>query len=193
MIAKLLPSLEAQMARVGIGIIVRQIEPTHQLGGATREQRADQRMAVGIVFLTHRLESRSKDVAHRDALAEMHVAERVEVDPAGVAEVFARALGEAFPRKERRTFDEFLRRASPELHLRLTLRELTDHGFRFGFGRSNRDGADRDVELIRRGTSPDFGLAENPVAGFRLGSGIALRNTWGLFRFKLSYLDLEGR
>jgi hypothetical protein len=52
---------------------------------------------------------------------------------------------------------------------------------------------ENDVELIRRGTSPEFGLAENPVAGFRLGSGIALRNTWGLFRFKLSYLDLEGR
>lgn len=50
-----------------------------------------------------------------------------------------------------------------------------------------------DVELLYRGTSPDLGQTENPVSGYRLGTGIALRNTWGLFRFKLSYLDLEGR
>jgi len=50
-----------------------------------------------------------------------------------------------------------------------------------------------DFELRYGGTSSGFGQAENPFSGFRVGTGLALRNTWGLFRFKLSYLDLEGR
>ncbi|MCP4205179.1 MAG: BamA/TamA family outer membrane protein [bacterium] len=50
-----------------------------------------------------------------------------------------------------------------------------------------------DLEFRYEGTSPDFGQSENPVGGYRVGTGIALRNTWGFFRFKLSYLDLEGR
>ncbi len=49
------------------------------------------------------------------------------------------------------------------------------------------------IALLYRGTSPDFAQAENPLSGHRVGTGIAFRNTWGLFRLKLSYLDLEGR
>lgn len=50
-----------------------------------------------------------------------------------------------------------------------------------------------DVEWLYRGTSPDFGQTDNPLRGYRMGTGLAFRNTWGLFRLKLSYLDLEGR
>ena len=50
-----------------------------------------------------------------------------------------------------------------------------------------------DVEWLYRGTSTDFGQAENPLRGYRVGTGLASRTTWGLFRLKLSYLDLEGR
>jgi hypothetical protein len=50
-----------------------------------------------------------------------------------------------------------------------------------------------DIELLSRRTSPDFAQTENPLEGYRIGTGIVLRNTWGHFRFKLSYLDLGGR
>ncbi len=50
-----------------------------------------------------------------------------------------------------------------------------------------------DFELLYEETSPDFAQSENPVGGYRAGTGFAFRNTWGVFRLKLSYLDLEGR
>ena len=50
-----------------------------------------------------------------------------------------------------------------------------------------------DVELLYRGTSPDFAQPDNPLEGYRIGTGLASRTTWGLFRLKLSYLDLGGR
>ena len=40
-------------------------------------------------------------------------------------------------------------------------------------------------------TSPSFGQLDNPLRGYRLSSGIAFRNTWGLFRLTFSYLDLD--
>ena len=50
-----------------------------------------------------------------------------------------------------------------------------------------------DAELLYGGTSPDFSQPQNPVSGFRVGTGIKFRNTWGVFQIKFSYLDLEGR
>ncbi len=50
-----------------------------------------------------------------------------------------------------------------------------------------------DAELFHRGTSPGYGQSENPLAGFRLSSGLVLRTTWGVFSFRLAYLDAEGR
>ena len=52
---------------------------------------------------------------------------------------------------------------------------------------------ENDLELVYGGTSPDFGQPENPLGGFRVGSGIAYRNKFGVFRFKLNYLNLRGR
>lgn len=50
-----------------------------------------------------------------------------------------------------------------------------------------------EFELRYEETSPDFGLDQNPVEGYRVGTGLSFRNTWGVFRVKVSYLDLEGR
>lgn len=50
-----------------------------------------------------------------------------------------------------------------------------------------------EVELLYGGTSPEFDQPENPIGGYRIGSGITFRNTWGVFRLRVNYLDLEGR
>jgi len=47
--------------------------------------------------------------------------------------------------------------------------------------------------LSYSGTSPDLDSPDNPLGGFRLASGVVFRNTWGVFRFELAYVDLVGR
>jgi hypothetical protein len=50
-----------------------------------------------------------------------------------------------------------------------------------------------EVELSAAGTSPEFGQADNPFSGLRLGTGLTLRTTWGVFSFRVSYFRPEGR
>ncbi len=50
---------------------------------------------------------------------------------------------------------------------------------------------ENEAEYRYESTSPSFGQPDNPLRGYRLSTGIAFRNTWGLFRFTLSYLDLD--
>jgi len=50
-----------------------------------------------------------------------------------------------------------------------------------------------EIELSGMGTSPSGDLPENPLAGFRLSTGLFYRTTWGVFGLRLSYVDLEGR
>lgn len=47
-----------------------------------------------------------------------------------------------------------------------------------------------EVEAFFESTSPDFGLESNPLDGFRIGTGITFRNTWGVFRLEVNYLDV---
>ena len=49
------------------------------------------------------------------------------------------------------------------------------------------------IEGSHAGTSPSFGLPDNPLAGFRASTGLTYRTTWGVFGFRLSYVDVEGR
>ncbi len=48
-----------------------------------------------------------------------------------------------------------------------------------------------DIELSHTGTSPSFGQPDNPLAGYRASSGLAFRNTWGLFKLGISYVDVD--
>ncbi len=45
--------------------------------------------------------------------------------------------------------------------------------------------------LVYLETSPVYGLTD-PLWGVRLSSGIALRNTWGIFRIGFAFLDFDG-
>ena len=51
---------------------------------------------------------------------------------------------------------------------------------------------ENEIEISRASTHPDFNQAYNPVTSFRIGSGIVFRNTWGVFRLKLNYEDVDG-
>jgi hypothetical protein len=51
---------------------------------------------------------------------------------------------------------------------------------------------ENELQLFYDGTSPSLGLPDNPHRGLRLGSGLSFRNTWGIFRVQLSYLDVMG-
>ncbi len=46
--------------------------------------------------------------------------------------------------------------------------------------------------LIYIETSPTLSLAAHPLWGLSVSTGIALRNTWGLFRIGFTYLDFDG-
>ena len=48
------------------------------------------------------------------------------------------------------------------------------------------------AEVFFAGTSPSFDQLENPYQGFKLGSGLVFRNTWGVFRVELVYIDVRG-
>ncbi|HMB52074.1 MAG TPA: BamA/TamA family outer membrane protein [Thermoanaerobaculia bacterium] len=48
------------------------------------------------------------------------------------------------------------------------------------------------AEYTHQGTSPDFGVAANPLHGYRLGTALRLRTNWGLFSLRFDYLDYGG-
>lgn len=47
------------------------------------------------------------------------------------------------------------------------------------------------VSVHHSGTSPSFGLVDDPLLGLRAGTGLAFRTTWGLFSLRLDYIDFE--
>ena len=49
------------------------------------------------------------------------------------------------------------------------------------------------IEVLFGGTSPSFDQLENPLRGFQISSGLVFRNTWGVFRIQLSYVDVRGK
>ena len=50
-----------------------------------------------------------------------------------------------------------------------------------------------EVEISTAGTSPEFDQLYNPVSSFRIGTGVVFRNTWGVFRLRVEFVDHEGR
>ena len=49
-----------------------------------------------------------------------------------------------------------------------------------------------EIEALYSTTSPSFDLPENPLAGFRVSSGLTWRSSWGVFGLELIYQDLGG-
>jgi len=77
--------------------------PATELGRTAAQQRAHDRMAVGIVALAQLLQRSVKDVPERYSLADVDVAERVDMDPTWGPEILVRALLVAFPQGPRDT------------------------------------------------------------------------------------------
>lgn len=50
---------------------------------------------------------------------------------------------------------------------------------------------ENELDLFSEGTSSSFGQDENPLSGFRLGTGLVFRNSWGVFRVQFNYLDAQ--
>ena len=51
---------------------------------------------------------------------------------------------------------------------------------------------ENQIKVFFDGSSPDFDQLENPVGGFEISSGVVFRNTWGVFRVQVAYVDAEG-
>ncbi len=51
---------------------------------------------------------------------------------------------------------------------------------------------ENQLEAFYSATSPDLSERANPQRGFRLGTGLVYRTSWGLLRFNLNYLDVTG-
>ena len=75
-----------------------------------------------------------------------------------------------------------------------------DVGFRYSISlrqprRSKRSGELRWeslANLVFLESSPVFSSSNQPLWGISASTGIALRNSWGIFRFGLAYLDFDG-
>ena len=48
-----------------------------------------------------------------------------------------------------------------------------------------------EIEGLYSGTSPDYELTYNAVSGFRVATGLVYRTTWGVFRFRIGYIDIR--
>jgi len=46
-----------------------------------------------------------------------------------------------------------------------------------------------ELEVFYSATSPDFDMPDNPRYGVRIGAGVTWRNRWGVFRFRLGYVN----
>jgi len=51
---------------------------------------------------------------------------------------------------------------------------------------------ENEIELFYDETSPDFDQPFNAVHGFRVGTGLTYRTTWGVFKIRLAYEEDEG-
>ena len=90
----------------------------------------------------------------------------------------------------------------PDAGRRLVSGDATSWDARLGFGHSMLLYAGKkergqgelrwlnELELSHAGTSPSFQLPDNPLAGYRASSGLAFRNSWGIFKLRVSYVDV---
>ena len=52
---------------------------------------------------------------------------------------------------------------------------------------------ENELDVFFEGTSPHFNEPFNPVRGYRIGTGLLFRTTWGVFRLRIKYEEVEGR
>ena len=96
-ITHLQPGLIAKMAGIRIGIRMRKVVFGNQGRRTALDQRPTDGMGMRVVFSADILERLFKKVTNHQALADMQVAERVEVQTPGLQQVFMWALGKCLP------------------------------------------------------------------------------------------------
>ena len=109
---------------VGVAVFVEHAVTAHDLGRASGEQGSDDRVFVSIVVAHDRRQRSLQQVADGDALADVQVAERVNVQAFGMTQLLPGAPVETLPGPRRDTRCEFFGRTATKQDGRLAGRQL---------------------------------------------------------------------
>ena len=104
----------AEVTGIGVARFALQAIAARQFRRTAAEQRAGNRVGIGVVIRENFDQGFGKDIAERNALANVHVAERIEVNPAWLSQVFERAFSVSIPGVLVRTWREFFHRPATE-------------------------------------------------------------------------------
>ena len=121
-------------------------------------------MGVRIVLRADLAQRGAEEITQHDALAEVHVAERVHVHPAGIAQILTGTCREVCPRSPGGAFYQAGRRPPAVHHRRFPRRKLAHRGRGAGCLRcGDRDHGQRDAQDLGRRLRK-LGLAPGPLA-----------------------------
>jgi len=119
---------------------VRKVVFRHQRDRPTREQGSANRVGICIVVLANLLKRSLEQVANDNALADVEIAQRIEVDSTRLTQVFMRTAVKPIPRMAGRSFSELFRRPT----------SIHDRCLSHGFGLIDADHPCWDVQPLCR-------------------------------------------